>query len=336
MTRDDLIGYIFRGSTHKPSRRLRGLLRDCPRFSAFVELNRDKIRKKIRCAIGKEDLCDVLAELRVACLLLIDGRIILKYETYGSRIRAPDLTAVFMKSVNLNVEVARIRRSQMTTRYAKWCQGLRDTIGIADWDIRLDERQASLELIETLEQSTGQIAQFVRSKIANDGRSLPTDAMSEHPVAGFENKLTLILFPGPLGLRQDCTRYASARSIAYKQDEYLKLRDVVVDKLGQARPGMINVIFVICEDEGFNPPDLDWGMESLFGALSQGDPRFTAKVQKRFRTFEEFKAQFPELSAVVLRSEWREPNVLWQNPLARNSLPLALHQYLSQIDHPFA
>ncbi len=66
---DDLMSYLFEDSQHEPSRRLRGMLQNCARFSEFVGLNRRKIHRKIRCAC-REELGDVLAKVRVACLLL--------------------------------------------------------------------------------------------------------------------------------------------------------------------------------------------------------------------------------------------------------------------------
>jgi hypothetical protein len=80
-----------------------------PRFRAFAEINRDKIRKKLRGAAETEARLDVRAELRVAALLLADRRFELLFEAYGARHRGPDFTATFRAGRPFNVEVTRRR-----------------------------------------------------------------------------------------------------------------------------------------------------------------------------------------------------------------------------------
>ena len=80
-----------------------------PRFRAFVEANRDKIRKKLRGATSTEARLDVGAELRVAALLLADRRFELAFEAYGAGHRGPDFTVTFRAGRAFNVEVTRRR-----------------------------------------------------------------------------------------------------------------------------------------------------------------------------------------------------------------------------------
>ncbi len=80
-----------------------------PRFRAFVETNRDKIRKKLRGATSTEARLDVRAELQVAALLLADRRIALAFEAYGAGRRGPDFTVTFRAGRAFNVEVTRRR-----------------------------------------------------------------------------------------------------------------------------------------------------------------------------------------------------------------------------------
>ena len=72
-----------------------GWLAGSNRFRAFVDANRDKIRKKLRGAADEDARRDVRAELRVAHLLLADRRIELAFEAYGSTKRGPDFTVTF-------------------------------------------------------------------------------------------------------------------------------------------------------------------------------------------------------------------------------------------------
>lgn len=91
-------------------RELMDWLAGSPRFRAFAEANRDKIRKKIRGAAGPDALRDVRAELATGRLLLADRRIELAFEAYGSGKTGPDFTLTFRDARSFNLEVTRLRR----------------------------------------------------------------------------------------------------------------------------------------------------------------------------------------------------------------------------------
>ena len=80
-----------------------------PRFRAFAEAHRDKIRKKLRGATDGEPRRDVRTELTVAYLLLGDRRIELGFEAYGSGKVGPDFTVAFAGERAFNLEVKRLR-----------------------------------------------------------------------------------------------------------------------------------------------------------------------------------------------------------------------------------
>jgi hypothetical protein len=85
-------------------------LADSSAFRAFAEAHRDKIRKKLRTAADPDARRDVMAELRVAHLLLGDQKITLAFEAYGAGRGGPDFTADFRGERSFNVEVTRLRR----------------------------------------------------------------------------------------------------------------------------------------------------------------------------------------------------------------------------------
>jgi hypothetical protein len=87
------------------------------RFRAFVESHRDKIRKKLRSAGDADARRDVRAELRVAHLLLVDRRIELAFEAYGSTNRGPDFTVAFRGERSFNIEVTRLHRASKLATY---------------------------------------------------------------------------------------------------------------------------------------------------------------------------------------------------------------------------
>lgn len=93
---------------------LLGWLAASARFRAFVEANRDKIRKKVRTAGDTESMRDVRAELHAARLLLEDRRIQLVFEAYGSQAGGPDFTVSFRGTRSFNLEVTRLRKPPAT------------------------------------------------------------------------------------------------------------------------------------------------------------------------------------------------------------------------------
>ena len=107
---DDLVRYIARGEDGALGAALREWIRESPRFRAFVETYRDKIRKKARGARDEDVRADLTFELSVARRLLAERRFELEYEPYGVAQRAPDFGVTFRANLRLNVEVRRLRR----------------------------------------------------------------------------------------------------------------------------------------------------------------------------------------------------------------------------------
>ena len=104
--------HLLGGAPSDPmAEELAAWLAGSPRFRAFAEAHRDKIRKKLRGAADAEARRDVRAELRTAHLLLADRRIELAFEAYRSGKAGPDFTASFRGGRSFNLEVTRVRRS---------------------------------------------------------------------------------------------------------------------------------------------------------------------------------------------------------------------------------
>ena len=107
-----LVEHVGAGHPLPPELRdLEGWLAASSRLRAFVDANRDKIRKKVRVATTRDQRLDVRAELRVAALLLADRRFELGFEAYGSGSPGPDFTATFRAGRPFNVEVTRRQSS---------------------------------------------------------------------------------------------------------------------------------------------------------------------------------------------------------------------------------
>lgn len=107
---DDLIAYLFEGQPHLLSGTLMQWMEASPRFVAFAETYRDKMRKKIRASREPESVLDLYGELEVAYCLLNDRRLAIAYEPYASaKRRSPDFAVTYRANLVFNVEVARIR-----------------------------------------------------------------------------------------------------------------------------------------------------------------------------------------------------------------------------------
>ncbi|HEV8535254.1 MAG TPA: hypothetical protein VGR87_05975 [Candidatus Limnocylindria bacterium] len=107
---DELIAYLFGAEDSSLGAEVRPWLVASPRFRAFAETYRDKIRKKARGLRDDEGRRDLAFELAIAMRLLEERRFALEYEPYGAGRRAPDFR-VTLRSLSFNIEVRRLRRS---------------------------------------------------------------------------------------------------------------------------------------------------------------------------------------------------------------------------------
>jgi len=109
---DELLRMIFGGEAHILAPSLAEWMVASPRFAAFVETYRDKIRKKVRGMRDAEGLRDLQLELETAYLLLEARQLTVAYEPYGTgKARGPDFAVTYTTSVTFNVEVTRMRVS---------------------------------------------------------------------------------------------------------------------------------------------------------------------------------------------------------------------------------
>jgi hypothetical protein len=105
----ELVAYLF-GTDRSPlAADVAAWLIASPRFRAFAETYRDKIRKKVRGPRDDEGRRDLAFELSIAMRLVDERRFELEYEPYGVGQRAPDFRVAFRSSVRFNIEVRRLR-----------------------------------------------------------------------------------------------------------------------------------------------------------------------------------------------------------------------------------
>jgi hypothetical protein len=117
MTADELLTYIFDGRSPALAAEFAVWLTASPRFKAFAELYRDKVRKKIRGIRDEEGLRDLRFELEVAYLLLGEPRFTVEYEKGGvGKQRGPDFCVTYKTRISFNVEVKHIRLAERAGR----------------------------------------------------------------------------------------------------------------------------------------------------------------------------------------------------------------------------
>lgn len=106
----DLLDELFDGRPHALRLSFQQWLSSSRRFTAFVEDNHDKIRKKIRLRHAPEEIADLKWELEVAYLLHNDRRFTVNYEAYSrAQPFGPDYRVTYTTSIAFNVEVTRVR-----------------------------------------------------------------------------------------------------------------------------------------------------------------------------------------------------------------------------------
>jgi hypothetical protein len=110
----DTIGYLFDNKSNLLAKELLEWIEGSPRFAAFAETYRDKIRKKIRVAHDPERLLDLRGELEVAYRLFGDRRLGVEYEPYASfGGRGADFVVSYRTNLKFNIEIARMRAGEM-------------------------------------------------------------------------------------------------------------------------------------------------------------------------------------------------------------------------------
>ena len=220
MHSQEISSYILGSEPHPLTMALSSWL-SSPRFAAFAELHRDKIRKKVRSRTDDESLADLRAELGIAALLLRDKRVVLQYERYyAERLRGPDFSASIGDGRRFDVEVSRLR---------------------------------------------GQ-----------------ADATPVYRLAG-----------------------------------------TLCDKVGQLRPGLVNIIAVVCDTPSIAPTTPAEAARQLMERATNRDEGFFAR--HGYRDLRDFHRDYLRLSAVLIRYIAADGSgstiTIWANPQTRQPLP---------------
>lgn len=235
---EQLLGYLFDDKPHNLIMPMKNWINLSPRFKAFANTYRDKIRKKIRVTQSHTGVKDLEVELEIAYWLLQEQRFAISYEPYSSeKTRGPDFAVTF-KSMTFNVEVTRM--------------SFRET--------------------EQLLSPT------------------PSDATSPLPD------------PQLVGSR---------------------LMDTVCDKLGQMRPGMVNVLIVVINNNFARMLDINRVMVQLRERAERKEASLFGRYG--FVHTADFFKYYLRLSGVVIRApddqDGATRSILWVNNQAKHAMP---------------
>lgn len=109
-TQSALVAFLFEGRPSLLAAPLTGWIAASPRYAAFVEQYKDKIRKKLRVTHGAGPAADLLYELQISYWLLQERRFEPAYEPYlAGKTRGPDYSVTFRTNFTFNIEVTHLR-----------------------------------------------------------------------------------------------------------------------------------------------------------------------------------------------------------------------------------
>jgi hypothetical protein len=107
---DELLTSLFDGQSNLLTEPMTAWLDSSRRFTAFVTLFHDKIRKKLRTTPDPESLLDLWLELETAYLLLQERSLNVVYEPQlAGKVRGPDFAVTHTSGLTFMVEVTRLR-----------------------------------------------------------------------------------------------------------------------------------------------------------------------------------------------------------------------------------
>ena len=111
----ELIAFLSEGHTSPAADRVNRWIACSPRYAAFVEQYKHKIRKKLRVTREPEAAADLLYELQLPYWLLQEPRFEVAYEPYSAgKVRGPDYAVTFRTNYTFNIEVTHTRGLQQT------------------------------------------------------------------------------------------------------------------------------------------------------------------------------------------------------------------------------
>ena len=327
----ELVEYIFEGKAHL-FRAFSRDLKSSSRFRKFVEVYRDKIRKKIReSSYDNDAIKDVLAEIKLAYhLLQIDRFWIIEYERYGTEEHNPDLTVTDSElGIVFNLEVKRIRCTDVERRFGEWKQQVTQRIikvpsKLAFW-MDIGDFNTPIDLVDRLEANMEYVISYIIETIVKSQEEIPLGGEKRYSVPGFKGVFEFKLRKPPRKPSSETTSYYGGSFPDFAtHEEYKKFGDLICDPthLGQMRPDMINILAITTDSSTHEDFDLNESLISLEKKAAQGNDEFF--IRKGFEGSADFATQLERLSGILFASVFvpvrSAPDVLWCNHRAKHPI----------------
>lgn len=106
----ELLAFLLESKSNAVRAPLTRWVATSPRYATFVEMYKDKIRKKLRLVRGDDAVADLLCELQVPYWFLQDKHFEVAYEPYAAgKTRGPDYAVTFRTNFTFNIEITHMR-----------------------------------------------------------------------------------------------------------------------------------------------------------------------------------------------------------------------------------
>ena len=345
MAAEELIAYIFEGSTHRLAGEFRSWVDLSAPFKAFAWKYRDKIRKKVRgTKCDDEDLKDLRYELETAYTILKDCSFVdLEYERCGTRKRGPDFTVTYRTGTRFNVEVKRIRPAINQGCFDEWIANLRNQICAIPSELTffididpawtIDELDISRSLLDPLVEGTPHIVKYIADTIGAAGPCIPTDEGKMYTVPGFEAIRFRLGKPSHKPMGGYTQWYGSSFRLFVTQEEYCQFVNAVCGKLGQMIPGEINILAISSDSRTHDDLVFRRALAKLRDLVEHKRDDFFKN--RNFAGADDFAEKMKLLSSILFRGAWLSdpdrPNLLWCNEIAECSIPEDIGEALGRM-----
>jgi hypothetical protein len=130
----------------------------------------------------------------------------------------------------------------------------------------------------------------------------------------------------------EVTRISPDETEGTPQEAALRLMDTVCDKLGQMRPGMINILAVAIDGRLFSALEIDQAMAQLKGRAEHKDAALFGRYG--YVKPADFFKQYLRLSAILIRPTGQPQEkpaiILWLNNQTKHPLPRPVQNILQR------
>lgn len=296
-----------------------------PSFAAFVDANSSKIAAKIRRAGDLQQEIDILAELETAKCLLVNARVQIDYEAYGTEDANPDLRVSF-DGASACVEVKRVRPSDASARHSAYLtdlvQHLRAipsslAVSISNYDCETGPNYARF-----LCDNKDRIFADCEAALKNAAATLNAGESSRVTIPDADGLLLEFHHLADKDPSLPTSYFGGVEPLLYTQRESFKFTDQLCKSLRQLRSDSANVLVLRLSSNTHEPEELFEALHELQQCVGRRDDSFFQN--KKFDGVNDFLNQVVKLSAACVIPHTYSETILWTNANSTHRLPDAI------------